>query len=757
MSKASKNKGTKSWFKWLFANKSSRSDKPIEARRNIRSEDPIESQLEGLLKQCPPAKLLNALSFWASVHPMATVLDGQDPKVIQSNLEFIQAALLRAPLDSYHNEKLLIEDEVFLVNSLALELAEAIIQRENRQNTKIHKNIYCKEYLTELYLCEQILVRNPGGYRSRARILTSFEAELDLQFKHRAGYQISDVRKFLNGVHDTITDRRRNFFQKLEDLWVIDDKQHLWIKFQETFKVDNDHASYYADCTASIKSLSDLKLTLFAFSLNHCETDTVFEFQTLKELADGRITDLALSRLIDSLSLGFGDERTSSLRQLRLENQTSLKPFIKFPDGRIGVYLPHCQSAKPLDLLLQDSVLAKTKVLNWVQENKSRIVENDVGAVLRKIFPADSVYLNVKRTEKLHGQEGEIDVLVSLNGMVLAIEVKAKHQKRDPEVAITPSLLKKIARKVVLEPSQQCKKFFEFIHNQIGTVSMSSDDGSRTVEINLQQLDLLIGLTITLDHIGEWAKSIQLLKSVQLARGDELNQPAMSIFEFHDVIEFLSDADLLLHYLYKRNVLEQSVNYVGDEFDLLAQYYEDNLRMETVPHTVGGLLILGRKTSKLTTILEGRTHLFKSESLPLFISGKIPVRMHDQWYQLTQKLTKKRPLGWSKALMILLNTPLAEQGALLMMLERFQLSGCYQNGMQKLGTVSFCTNDAKQAICFIVHSKVDAFDIQQTCLSALSELLTQEDCKEGVVVAFENGKHLSHVCSSVTARMPLLL
>jgi hypothetical protein len=218
---------------------------------------------------------------------------------------------------------------------------------------------------------------------------------------------------------------------------------------------------------------------------------------------------------------------------------------------------------------------------------RSRFLEAALGRLLQGSFPG--VDLN---TDNLY-PGGQNDFCLRVGDFMLVIEAKSA---RVPPSARRGGIasIRHAVTEIVFDGSEQAYRFIDFLQTaQRADQPANLSDGR---QIDVAGVAEFIPCVVHLDPIGLiGADTKRITKIFRSSAGGRLPALAVALADLETIFDVLESPEQRLHYLYRRRQLELHRDYLADEMDLLATYFDNQLNFDD--RTRGGeLLLYGRST-----------------------------------------------------------------------------------------------------------------------------------------------------------------
>ena len=187
---------------------------------------------------------------------------------------------------------------------------------------------------------------------------------------------------------------------------------------------------------------------------------------------------------------------------------------------------------------------------------------------MERRFPVSSVKRNFKWAED--GKTYETDLIAFIDSFALVIECKSG-KVTPPALRGAPDRLRRHIQELLIDPNLQSlrlKKRLEFLSSHPNEADPIRDD----IGYDLARVRKVVRVSVCLEDFGWIQSSLMQLKDTDWLPTDFTPCPTMNLADFETIFDLLEHPVQILHYLMKREVMEASFDYLGDELDLLGLY-----------------------------------------------------------------------------------------------------------------------------------------------------------------------------------------
>jgi hypothetical protein len=163
----------------------------------------------------------------------------------------------------------------------------------------------------------------------------------------------------------------------------------------------------------------------------------------------------------------------------------------------------------------------------------------------------------------------ENDVLVIVDTTALVIEAKAHLLDAPARRGAEYRFIDTLADQVV-EASAQAMRFVDFLRAHPAVHEFSTKRGATNI-VDVRKTLRSVPLSVTFENLGFISANISRCVEAGLLKQHRL-VPSLALSDFEVCVELLESQSHRIHYFARRAEIEQTMEYFGDESDLLAFY-----------------------------------------------------------------------------------------------------------------------------------------------------------------------------------------
>ena len=606
--------------------------------------DEFPKTLELVRQQIRCFNPLSLMAIFATYGFAAGVDDsGSEQKALlegidQHHAELLQAVLLSVPRGEWGQEaptpevmQLLFDNLPKLSNTFFHQRLLEAKQITDKQEAVIRS-------LQDRVRLHTQLVRNWGYSSDVITIVRQLYCPLDKEFASFHGFSISDLIEVTQSLANALQHEVREHFEILRSVLAGKDPRDVVVRLCESvpaLQVSPDEMLAALAPNIDREGAIGLVQALLDWRL---VDQTTFESNEVAAFS-GRSPPVA-EKIMKAISLPPGSLVDSNLQYLFLANPVWNAPGIDL-GGSFLFAIPHIVFShihRIVSRLCEQAGLKRE-----LESVRARFLEEKLGETLRKALPDAKIQSNVQW--RLDGQEFETDQLAVLDRIVVIAEAKSNHLT--PEgLRGAPGRVKRHVKDLVLTPSVQSYRLKRLIHAaQEG--NEKAGRSVRAIGIDPSRVDRVICLSVTLDDLSPIWSEERKLKEIEWVPADHALAPTFSIADLMCLVDILDDPIHFLHYVHERSYIQKSLDFYGDEMDLLGLYLGTGFNLaEVEKHS---------ETLTADGLSRPIDHYYDARDFGFSVTK--PTTKHSKLFRaILDRLCQNRPHGWITAGLHLLNS-----------------------------------------------------------------------------------------------------
>jgi hypothetical protein len=493
-------------------------------------------------------------------------------------------------------------------------------------------------------------VRNWSYDHKMKAVTLALAVEIKSVFKEIHGFDPESFLKVLYKMAEEVEIRLNIHRAKTVEIVRCENYNGIFDIYESTFPVKKtskaQREKMWLIMGKNIKNLTGMFLMHSDMFLSEL---FMFDFSTLERMSEGEISAEEFKKIMSKITLNFGDLSEQNPEHFLLGNPVHERPFINVDDTHVFSTMWSIMTHLSIGIL-EKFCSENENLRRKYNDERAQYLENQIFKLFKSSFPMAEIYAG----SKWQGKDGKIyenDLLVIIDSFAFVVEAKSG-QVSAPAKRGAPDRLFKTLQELIEEPSEQALRFIEFLKENPTDLSLIVKKGPVN-KFNASNLKYFIPLGVTLTHLGMMGCNLkQLIRAGVTKKTIEELAPSINLTDLESVFDLLPTAAQKIHYLQRRRELEANIEYVGDELDLLAWYFDKGFNLGTDANKYG-FFNISSKSKELNNYIIG--HANNEEVV------KPELQMTKWWKDMLTRIDKKQFQYWLEISYILLNIPIEGQ------------------------------------------------------------------------------------------------
>lgn len=551
----------------------------------------FESSFQQLRQQIVKFDPVLLLSFFA-YHGLATegsryrTLDQQ--QILHHHIELLQAIALQCERAAFANKFVLPSDFKMLSQLIQSASTAFYMSHVNKIDLATSSEQEQRRFddLQGIRFYTQV-VRNWGYPQQVTRIITGLFAPIDDELEKQIGVRIAHLVAMCMKLAVLARNRMKRHLHLLRKV----------VKAESISSAINSYLRYFPDIALKREELLQLakesdadfdqwREKLADLSNRRLPTFYTFTLADFVEAYPVPIQEDRLRPILERWAYSFGELGKQNLEYFIWNNPIWEKPLVRLDDDVF--FWPVIETFFSFGVELMKSLLEPEPKPGTLHEEylyeRGKYLERQVKQLFQLAFPSAKVYSRNKE-QKGQWKDYENDLLVLIDSYLIIVEAKS-HKVTPPARRGAKDRLEKSIKQLMIDPSQQSKRFADYLQKNPGIHRFYTEQGA--VNVDTSNVREIVRLNVILESLGDlhsrWPRLLQsgLIKkekNIEVSPGltlppSEVLAPTISLMDLELVFDLLKGTCEKLHYLVRRAQLEVSTVYEADEEDLLAFYLE---------------------------------------------------------------------------------------------------------------------------------------------------------------------------------------
>jgi len=248
------------------------------------------------------------------------------------------------------------------------------------------------------------------------------------------------------------------------------------------------------------------------------------------------------------------------------------------------------------------------------------------------------------------GAQYESDLVVKIDSYLLLVEATSGTISL-PALRGAPDRAKRHIEELLLEPSIQSKRLADKLL-AILNGNEKDDELRQQLPFDLRRIQKIIRLSVTLEDFATIQSNVASLKGTGWVPDSFVAAPTMLMADLEIVFDMLGSIPERIHYLIRREELEEQVRYTGDELDLLGLYLASGFNLGEQELGQYPWMLFGM--SKEIDVY----YIAQDEGIG---RDKPALKSTTWWTDIRKGIEEHHPERWSEAAVMLLNVGFDDQ------------------------------------------------------------------------------------------------
>jgi hypothetical protein len=555
----------------------------------------------------------------------------------QFQVEWLQAVMLMIP-EAEWGGKPLTADVVQAVFDELPTLAQTFLFRRLLAADPRNERDRTLSSLQEHIRLHTQAVRNWAYYKDVIAITKDLHAPLDADFTAKLGFSVTDLVEIIATIVKEFERRANEHWDVLKRILRGRTPRELLTLYKQNVPTaikDVDSAMARLPPEIPAEGVASWIMQHRDLLLADRATFTADEVAAIS----GRTSDV-VEKVLRLIARSPGDLATANPDFLFLDNPIWTAPVIEGPNN---FFIPLPQVAISHVNAIVRSLAETAGLTEALERRRARYLETKTEELLRQALPLATITAGAKW--EVAGEQGETDLLVVLDRVVLIVEAKS-HRLTPEALRGAPDRMRRHVQDLVVNPSKQSARLEAFIRAAKAGDGPALDLTTR-LGIDPGSVDNIIRLSVTLEDFSVLSASVAEFKELGWVAEDHSLAPSMLVSDLGYITEILDNPLLLLHYLRERERLQKTFELVGDELDFLGLYLGSFFNLAGVEGHKGKFSPSGMS--------EPVDRYFDSRNEGIILPK--PQAELSAFYRATiDKLADRRPPGWTTIGMSLLSS-----------------------------------------------------------------------------------------------------
>jgi hypothetical protein len=356
---------------------------------------------------------------------------------------------------------------------------------------------------------------------------------------------------------------------------------------------------------------------------------------------------------------------------------------------------------------------------------RPKFLEDTVEELMRKHLSSSTVLRGSLWTDPITGKEFENDILVVLDSFLLVIECKSAGVP--PSARRGGRRLEEAIKTLIVAPAEQSARFAEYLSNNRRRHVFRTREGSEN-HCDTTKVRHVIRLSVTLEFFGPLCCQSRLLLNTGMLEKHVSPAVTMCFMDLENLFDVLEGVHQKLHYLSRRVEWEAHVDYMADEYDLLAFYLATGFNVGTFEFGETNMQIYGLGNALNPYFLS------KIGGPP---ATKPKLRLTQWWRDILHAAEERRFESWTDVGVFLLSADYDTQRdfeSRVKKMVRNVKSNWHRPGHENTLILITGPEQRKKAITAYAYKGVSREERDRTVRSIFTQVADQSGCKNALLI-----------------------
>lgn len=516
--------------------------------------------------------ILTSYSLFSGVGEKGVLKKDSDYHLYQYHIEYLQALILHMKKTEIKNNPCGPEIIEILWDALPelMETHNFASLPDNKDGLSNDKK--AKDFIQFSIRANTKAVRNWGYFSQVLKITSELYSNFNSDLESNFGFNFEEVVLFFKTLMRVTAEKNYNRLEQLSKLKKINEVEKLVYTYYEMIGMSEKEAD---KCLNKLKPKSRDVQSIFYMLLSHNDILLVdiFKFNVSDAcFAEAGLSIDKVAKVFKVFRYNLGDLENHNIDYFYLSNPVWSKPLINLGSGNFFCVLPQVFFSFIIPTIEN---MLKPIVGSRLSDKRANYLEEKVRDIICKRFPKANTVSSLKWNHD--GKEFETDVITFIDSHVLIVEAKSG-KITEPALRGATDRIKRHIEEILIEPNIQSKRLKEKLEMLIKDPSLN-DPLRELLPVDLKKITKVIRVSVSLEDFGAIQSNIkQLIETGWLPKNFEAC-PTINIADFETLFDFLEHPVQIIHYLVRRQYVEENIGYMADELDLMGLYCQTLFNM----------------------------------------------------------------------------------------------------------------------------------------------------------------------------------
>ncbi len=272
----------------------------------------------------------------------------------------------------------------------------------------------------------------------------------------------------------------------------------------------------------------------------------------------------------EKIAIRPGELADANPEHFFMKNPIWRRPFVALGEDKLFLPLPSLFYGFPFQIFEQ-FIVGNSALEKAYSEARSLFLEEMIDRHIASAMPGGRTFRNVMWRDNASGKLHENDVVAILGNTIFLFEAKSGKlddaARRGGELSLLSNF-----RKLFVEPGEQARRLENCINTKGKDARLWLKDTGASISFDLDTPKIVHKISICIEHFASLTSAKHNLKAFGAVHDDDAWAPVLSVGELMLIWRHLDTEVSFFHYLTRRAMLEELVDFEGDEQDILSLY-----------------------------------------------------------------------------------------------------------------------------------------------------------------------------------------
>lgn len=426
---------------------------------------------------------------------------------------------------------------------------EALI-RKVRMQTIFYRNLFIKED------CETVV--------------RSIFRHIDALTIKELGFAFSEMFSALVALAVKVEQRLNEYLDKARDGLKAQSEADALKSIEFFCTISPVARRAWARCKKHCVTLDDFRWGAFQLSeLCHAWPYMLDKFELRNAFGEATVV------FFERISLRPGELASANPEHFFMNNPVWRRPFVALDEHTLFLPLPNLVYGFPFQIFEQ-FLKGRPALEQAYSDARAGFLENMIETHISTGMPSAKTYQRVMWRDDTTGTLYENDVVALIGNTIFLFEAKSGKlddaARRGGELSLMTNF-----KELFVEPGKQARRLENYLNTKRNDARLWVKDTNEAVLLDLDTPKVVHKFSVCIEHFAALTSAKHNLKALGAIKDENAWAPVLSLGELMLVWRHLDTEVSFFHYLTRRATLEETIDFEGDEQDILSMYLINGL------------------------------------------------------------------------------------------------------------------------------------------------------------------------------------